>query len=215
MTATIVRAGTSRWYRNVQLSLGVGTAAGTGLLVVGDVDPVDEMVSESIRTVPGAVLLALAACGLAAAGAWLLAGARRVLPPAWPLTVLLSVWCVSLVAVVVFPTNLPGTEPGVTAGVHRIGAALMAALPPLFALLIAKRAGHGADLARVRWLRAAGWSALAACVAFAAVNGPAVLLGQGYLPFAGLAERVLLALVFVVVGLCAWVLEGEERPRWT
>jgi hypothetical protein len=99
--------------------------------------------------------------------------------------------------------------------VHRFGAALMAALPPLFALLIAMRAGHGADPARVRWLRAAGWSALAACVAFAAVNGPAMLLGQGYLPFAGLAERVLLALVFVVVGLCAWVLEGEERLRWT
>jgi hypothetical protein len=210
MTATIVRAGTSRWYRNVRMSLGVGTAAGAGLMLVGDVDPVDEMVSESIRTVPGAVLLALAASGLAAAGAWLLAGARRVLPPAWPLTVLLSVWCVSLVAVVVFPTNLPGTEPGVAAGVHRFGAALMAALPPLFALLIARRAGHGADPARVR-----GWSALAACVAFAAVNGPAMLLGQGYLPFAGLAERVLLALVFVVVGLCAWVLEGEERLRWT
>lgn len=214
MTATIVRAGTSRWYRNVQLSLGVGTAAGTSLLLVGDVDPVDEMVSESIRTVPGAVLLALAACGLAAAGAWLLAGVRRVLPPAWPLTVLLSVWCVSLVVVVVFPTNLPGAEPGIAAGVHRFGAALMASLPPLFALLIA-RAGRGADPARVRWLRAAGWSALAACVAFGAVNGPAVLLGQGSLPFAGLAERVLLALVLVVVGLCAWVLEGEERSQWT
>ncbi|MEV4714683.1 DUF998 domain-containing protein [Micromonospora sp. NPDC049374] len=214
MTATIVRAGTSRWYRNVQLSLGLGTAAGAGLLLVGDVDPVDQMVSESIRTVPGTVLLALSACGLAAAGAWLLAGARRVLPPAWPLTVLLSVWCVSLLAVVVFPTNLPGTEPGVAAGLHRIGAALMAALPPLFALLIAKRAGRGADPARIRWLRAAGWSAFAACVAFAAMNGPAVLLGQGLLPFAGLAERVLLALVLVVVGLCAWVLEGEERSRW-
>ncbi|GAB3854856.1 hypothetical protein GCM10029963_48550 [Micromonospora andamanensis] len=215
MTATIVRAGTSRWYRNVQLSLGLGTAAGAGLLLVGDVDPVDQMVSESIRTVPGAVLLALSACGLAAAGAWLLAGARRALPPAWPLTVLLSVWCVSLLAVVVFPTNLPGTEPGVAAGVHRLGAALMAALPPLFALLIAKLAGRGADPARGRWLRAAGWSAFAACVMFAAVNGPAVLLGQGLLPFAGLAQRVLLALVLVVVGLCAWVLEGEERSRWT
>ncbi|MCZ7421968.1 MULTISPECIES: DUF998 domain-containing protein [unclassified Micromonospora] len=211
MTATVVRARTSRWYRNVQLSLGLGATAGAGLLLVGDVDPVDQMVSQSIRTVPGAVLLALAACGLAAAGAWLLAGARRVLSPAWPLTVLLSVWCVSLLAVVVFPTNLPGTEPGVAAGLHRLGAALMAALPPLFALLIAKRAGRGADPARVRWLRAAGWSAFAACVAFAAVNGPAMLLGQGLLPFAGLAERVLLALVLVVVGLCAWVLEGEER----
>ncbi len=144
MTATTVRPGTSRWYRNAQLSLGLGTAAGSGLLLVGDVDPVDQMVSESIRTVPGAVRAGPGGVRLAAAGGWLLAGARRVLPPAWPLTLLLSVWCVSLVAVVVFPTNLPGTEPGVAAGLHRFGAALMAVLPPLFALLIVKRAGRGA-----------------------------------------------------------------------
>ncbi|MDY7088553.1 MAG: DUF998 domain-containing protein [Actinomycetota bacterium] len=215
MTTSIVRAGTSRWYRNAQLSLALGTAAGMGLLLVGDVDPVDQMVSESIRTVPGAVLMALSSCALAATGAWLLAGVRRVLPPAWPLTVLLTVWCVSLVAVVVFPTNMRGTEPGVAAVVHRFAAALMAALPPLFALLIAKLAGREADPARVRRLRVAGWSTLAACVAFAATNAPAVLLDQARLPLAGLAERVLLALVLVVVGLCAWALEGKERSRWT
>jgi hypothetical protein len=214
VTATIVRTGTSRWYRNAQLSLGLATVAGTGLLLVGDVDPLDQMISESIRTVPGAILLALSACALASAGGWLLAGARRALPPAWPLTAALSVWCVSMLAVVVFPTNLPGTEPGVAAVLHRVGAALMAALPPLFALLVAKLAGRGAEPGRVRLLRAAGWSALAACAAFAAVNGPAALLDQDLPSFAGLAERILLVLVLAVVGLCAWVLEGEERSRW-
>lgn len=215
MTATIVPASTSRWYRNALVSLAVATAAGTALLVAGEVDPLNQMISDSIRTVPGAVLLALSACGLAAAGAWLLAGARRALPRNGMLTALLMVWCASLVVVVVFPTNLPGTAPGTAAVLHRIGAGLMAALPPLIALLVARLAGRRAESAPVRRLRTVGWSALAACAAFAVLNGPAALLDRGLPPFAGLAERILLVLVLVIVGLCARVLDGEERSRWT
>jgi hypothetical protein len=213
VTATAVRAGRSRWYRNARLSLGLATAAGVALLLVGEVDPMDQMLSDSIHTVPGAVLLALAAGGLAAAGAWVLVGARRALPRTGPLTAMLATWCVSLLAVAVFPSNLPGTEPGVAAVVHRFGAGLVAALPPLIALLVAGLAGRAAGPGGVRRLRVAGWCALAACLVFAAVNGPAVLLDRGLPPFAGLAERILLALVLVVVGLCARVLDGQERSR--
>jgi hypothetical protein len=215
VTATIVREDTSRWYRNAQLSLGVSTVAGMGLLAAGDVDPFDEMLSDSIRTWPGAVLLMLAACGLAAAGAWLLAGARRALPRTGPVTALLTVWCVSMLAVAFFPTNLPGTPPDASAVVHRFGAGLMAGLPPLIALLIARLAAHMAEMGRVRLLRAAAVSTLAACAAFGVVNGPAALFGQGLPPYAGLTERILLGLVLVVIGLCAWVLDQEERARWT
>ncbi|MBL7252944.1 DUF998 domain-containing protein [Paractinoplanes lichenicola] len=215
MTTATVQARTSRWYRHTQLSLALATVAGAGLLVVGHVDPMNQMLSDSISTVPGAVLLALAACGLAAAGAWLLAGARRALPRSGLLTVLLGAWSVSLLALAVFPTNLPGTEAGPAAVIHRVGAGAMAALPPLIALLVAHLAGRREVTGRVRALWAAGWSAVTACLAFAVVNGPAVLLDQSLPPYAGLAERILLALVLVVVGLCAWVLEGEERSRWT
>ncbi|MBM2614040.1 DUF998 domain-containing protein [Actinoplanes sp. LDG1-06] len=213
MTATAATTGTSRWFRNAQLSLGTATVAGTGLLLVGDVDPVNEMISDAVQTVPGALLLMVAACGLASAGLWLLAGARRTLPRSPLLTTMLAVWCASLVAVAFFPTNLPGAEPGVAAVVHRVGAGLMAALPPLIALLVADLAGRRTpgEPGRVRLLRAAGLTSLAVCVAFGALHGPAVLAGTGVLPYAGLFERILMALVIVVAGLCAWVIADQER----
>ena len=213
MKTTIVRAGDRRWYRNVQLSLGLATIAGTALLVAGNVDPRDQMISESAHTVPGAVLLALAACGFAAAGAWLLVGAHRALPQSRLLTAMLVIWCVCLTVVAIFPTNVPGTEPGVTAVLHRLSAGPTAALPPLIALRVAKMARQRAENGRVRWLRAAGWFTLTACVAFGAVNGPAALLDRALPPYAGLGERGLLALMLVVMGLCAWVVEGEDRAR--
>nr|WP_221381927.1 DUF998 domain-containing protein [Actinoplanes polyasparticus] len=211
------------------MSLGVSTVAGVGLLVVGNADPLNEMLSDAVRTVPGALLLMVAACGLAVSEMWLLAGVRRALPRARAVSWLLGVWCASLVAVAFFPTNLPGTEPGVAAVVHRVAAALLAALPPLIALLVVEAAGRRAEAGRagpvhadgraeagrVRWLRVAGLSALAACVAFGAAHGPAVMFGAELFPYAGLAERILLALVLVVVGLCAWAVEGVERECWS
>ncbi len=214
MSTTPAPVGTASWYRNARLSLGLSTLAGGGLLVVGNVDPVDEMLSHSIRTMPGALLLAVASCGLSATGMWLLTGARRALRNR-TLSILLTVWCVALVAVAFFPTNLPGTPPDAAAAVHRIGAGLMAALPPLIALLVAELAGRRAESGRTRLLRAAGLSTLAACVAFGAVHGPAVLLGADIPPYAGLSERILLVLILLVVGLCAWVIQGEEKARWT
>ncbi|MCY1144254.1 DUF998 domain-containing protein [Actinoplanes sp. Pm04-4] len=189
--------------------------AGVGLLFVGDVDPVKEMLSDAIQTLPGALLLMVAASGLAVSGLWLLAGVRRVLPRAGVVSWMLAVWCVSLVAVAFCPTNLPGTEPGLVAVVHRVGAGLMAALPPLIALIVAEKAGRVGETGRVRRLRAAGLAALAACVAFGVAHGPTVLFGSELFPYAGLAERILLALVLVVVGLCAWVLDGVNQPGST
>ncbi|MBU2664896.1 DUF998 domain-containing protein [Actinoplanes bogorensis] len=206
MTATMAGTGTSRWYRHAQVSLGVAVAAGTGLLVAGDVDPVHEMLSDAIQTVPGAVLLMVAACALASAGLWLAAGAWRTLPrPALFITLVL-VWSAALVAVAFFPTNLPGTTPDMFAVVHRVGAGLMAALPPLFALLLAEQATSP----RTVPLRVAGLTTLAACIAFGAMHGPSVLLGAEPFPYVGMIERILLALVLVVAGLCTWVLDGSS-----
>lgn len=71
--------------------------------------------------------------------------------------------------------------------------------------------GLWVEAGRVRVLRGVGLAALAACVAFGVAHGPAVLFGAELFPYAGLAERILLALVLVVVGVCAWVVEGVER----
>ncbi|WP_275415894.1 DUF998 domain-containing protein [Actinoplanes couchii] len=207
--------------------------AGTALLLVGDVDPMDQMLSDSVQSWPGAVLLAVAASALAAAGAWLQVGARRELPRGGPLAPVLTVWCVALLAVAVFPTNLPGTEPGLTAMIHRAAAALVAALPPLFTLLIVRRiamaggdddpgedrgrpgSGKGRDGAGggtgIRLLRVVGWGTAAACGLFALVNGPAVLAEQGLPPYAGLLERVLLVLVLLAVGLCGRLTHRVRR----
>ncbi|HWS34838.1 MAG TPA: DUF998 domain-containing protein [Actinoplanes sp.] len=213
-TAGTRTGGVGRWYRGVFLSLAVATAAGTSLLVVGDVDPMDEMLSDSVQTVPGDVLLAVAASALASAGAWLLAGARRILPRAsasggrgtGPLAAMLSVWCGALLVVAAFPTNAPGTEPDLAAMVHRGGAGLVVALPPLITLRIAGTVRTGGAV-----LRVAGWSTLGGCGLFGMVNGPAMVFGEALPAYAGLLERILLGLVLLSIGLCGWVLRSPRE----
>ncbi|MDR7281057.1 DUF998 domain-containing protein [Catenuloplanes atrovinosus] len=199
---------TGDWFRYALLCLALSTTAGSGLLLHGGVDQVNELVSDAVRSRSGAVLLALAACGLAGAGVWLCAGARRGLPRTRRLVALLAVWVVSLIAVAFFPTNLPGTPLTAAGVVHRYAAAAAVGLPPLVALLVAEKSGQ-----RARLLRTVGFATLAACAAFAAVHGPEVLLGSSRPPYAGLAERLLLALVLLATGLSAWVIKRAEQTR--
>lgn len=181
--------------RGALLFLCLSAVAGVGLHLVGDVDPLDQMLSDSVGSPLGRVLLAIASCSLAAAGAGLAVGLRG-----GPLlTGLLTLWCLALLAVAFFPTNLPGSPPTPAAAVHRCGAALVAVLPPVFGLLVAA-------LHRIRPLRMVSLAAVGACVVFAALHGPAVVLGAQPLPFSGLAERVLLVLVLAVVALSVEVI---------
>ena len=51
---------------------------------------------------------------------------------------------------------------------------------------------------------------------FGVAHGPAVLFGADVLPYAGLAERILFALILVVLALIARDLAGrKDRAGWT
>ena len=106
-----------------------------------------------------------------------------------------------------FPTNLPGTELTDSAIVHRYGAAVVAAVPPVIGLLVA----------RSRRLRTASLITTGGVVLFGLAHGPAVLFGGAVMPYAGLAERILFALILVVLVLSARDLAAhtEETKSWT
>ncbi|WP_045743682.1 DUF998 domain-containing protein [Actinoplanes rectilineatus] len=201
---TVVARDVARWYRNALAGLVLSAAAGAGMLVTGGVDPMDQMLSDVVGSPAGAVLLAFSACALAVSAAWIAVGARRSLPRDPRLTGLLTCWGAGLVGVAVFPTNLPGAPVTVDAVVHRGSAAVVAVLPPVIALLVAQSAGS-------RALRAAAFTTMAACAVFGAVNAPAFLGGTGLPPYAGLAERLLLAMVLLVTALTAYTVKTAGR----
>jgi hypothetical protein len=166
-------------------------------LVGGGVDPVRRMLSDSVASTPGAVLLGTACAGLVAVAAALAVSMRRR-PRARLVVTLLGVWAAALVAIVVFPTNPPGTELTDAAVAHRYGAALTAVVPPLVGLLVA----------RTRRLRTVSWLTAGAAALFGAAHGPAVLMGADVVPYAGLAERVLFGLIVTLL----WLVGREPTP---
>jgi hypothetical protein len=107
------------------------------------------------------------------------------------LRVLLGLWAAGLVAVTAFPTSSPGTEVTTGAVVHRYGAALAVAVPPIVGLLVAR--------SRRLWM--ASLVTATAAVLYGVAHPPAMLSGAEVLPLAGLAERILLVLVLLVVAL--------------
>jgi hypothetical protein len=121
------------------------------------------------------------------------------------LQTLLTLWAAGLVAVAAFPTNLPGTELTDSAVLHRYGAGLVVAVPPVLGLL----------LAASRRLRTASLITAGGAVLFGVAHGPAVLFGTDVLPYAGLAERILFALILLVLALTARDLaRRKESASW-
>jgi hypothetical protein len=182
--------------------IAVAVLAGLATHLAGDgIDPIQRMLSDSAATVPGAVLLGTACAALVVVAGALAATARRgrrgrVVVP------LLGVWAAALVAIVVFPTNPPGTELTNAAVVHRYGAALTAVVPPIAGLVVA----------RTRRLRTVSWLTAGAAALFGAAHAPAVLSGADVVPYAGLAERVLFGLILVLLWQTAHDLGAEPVP---
>jgi hypothetical protein len=189
------------WHRVAMTGLVVAVAAGIGLHTFGSVDPVDQMLSDTVSSATGAFLLGVACVALAVTAGGLALGARHSHRPRL-LRVLLGLWATGLVATAAFPTNLPGTAVNTSAVVHRYGAALAVAVPPIAGLVAA----------RTRRLRTASLVAGGAAVLFGAAHLPAMATGTEVMPLAGLAERIVLGLILLVV-----VLTGTElRERtWT
>jgi MFS family permease len=195
----------------IAIGLAVAVVAGVSLHLVAGIDPVNQMLSDAVVSVPGAVLLGIACAGLVLVAGVLAVrtarhGPRRRLVPA-----LLGLWAAALAAIVVFPTNPPGMPVDTAAVIHRYGAAMLAVVPPVVGLLVA----------RTRRLRTAAWTTAGAAALFGLLHGPAVLLGGGVVPYAGLTERVLFALILVLLAVTAQELRplpagsaspGRDRP---
>lgn len=185
------------------IAAGLTTTVSAGVLMhlTGTVDPVHQMISDAAGSGPGTLLLGIACAGLVVVAGALAAAARRGrhrrLVPA-----LLAVWAAALVAITIFPTNLPGTELDTAAIIHRYGAALTATVPPIVGLIVA----------RTRRLRTAAWLAGGAAMLFGALHGPAVLLGGDVVPYAGAAERVLFALILVLLALTGREMAVSHSP---
>lgn len=170
--------------------------AGAGL-----VDPVDHTISDYVVVPGGYVLLGVAAAALAGASVALASALSNAgLPRPGPPAALLNSAAAALVLVAVFPTNIPGTEAGVVANVHRVAGGWVFAALPLAAWLVARRARAGADWAasaRVLTL----WSGVTGLlsVAFLLSHVPIVIGTSSGFPLVGGFERVLYAAVMVVV----------------
>jgi hypothetical protein len=194
------------WHRVSLAALVVAVVAGLAMQAVGSVDPMHQMLSDTVASWPGALLLAMACAALVVVAGCLAIGAgpaRSVRTRV--LHALLALWAAGLVAVAVFPTNLPGAELTDTAVLHRYGAALTAAVPPVLGLLVATG----------RRLRTAAQVTAGAAALYGAAHGPAVLFGADVLPYAGLAERILFALILVVLALTARDLASrKESASW-
>ena len=163
-------------------AVAVAVAAGIGLHAFGSVDPVNQMLSD---TVVVRARRAAARRGLRGArGRGGLPGGRHP-PVAGPVPLLrrcCAVWAAGLVALAVFPTNLPGTE--LTDRRGRCTGTARRSRWPYRRCSVCWWPGAG-GCGRSRW-----WPAGAA-VLYGAAHGPAVLTGAEVMPYAGLAERVL------------------------
>jgi hypothetical protein len=178
-------------------AVGVAATAGVGLHTFGSVDAMHQMLSDAVVTPGGAALLGVAGAALVVAAGFLAVTARHTSHPAL-VRGLLAVWAGGIVALVLFPTNLPGTEVTTAAVVHRWGAAIAVAVPPVLGLLVA-RSGR---------LRTVSLVTGAAAAVYGLAHLPVLLAGADPFPYAGLYERVLLALTLAVV-----VLLGAETGR--
>lgn len=168
------------------------------LMGAGRVDLLSQTVSDYVALPWGGLLLAVSALGLVLAGARVAHMALRGrLPGARSVAWVGAVWVLALVLVATFPTNVDGAPPGTAAVVHRWAGAVVLALPPVLALLVARGAA-------ARGTRVTGLAVLTAVtavvdVAFLLSHVPIVVLGSPGFPLLGLVERVLYALVIALL----------------
>ncbi|MFD2473118.1 DUF998 domain-containing protein [Amycolatopsis silviterrae] len=158
-------------------------------VVAGEIDPVRDVISDYVFPPGGAVLLAAASLGLAAASlAVRHALLKQGLPKGSPESVLIALWSAGLVVATFFPTDPTGVETSFSGAVHRYAGAAMFVCLPLAGWLLARRRP---EAKAVRWLSLASG---AASLAFLLAHLP--LLEQSVPEFLGLFERVLYALLY-------------------
>lgn len=182
------------WPAGARAGLTVALLAGMAVDLSGSVNPVDDMLSNAVDTPVGAVLLTVACLGLVGAAVALAVPLRRS-PGRFALVAL---WIAGLLGVALFPTNMPGEVATGLNEVHRYGAVVTVAAPLLLGLSL-----------RDRRLRAVSLLTGALSLGYAVTQGPFASVS---LPYEGIAERVVLALLLLVVALIAGVLADPPGP---
>ena len=172
---------------------------------VGVVDPTVQTISDYVAVPGGYALLGVAALALAAATV-LLAGRLRpagLVDPAPPAGWLVAAG-VGLAGTAVFPTNIPGTDVDLVANLHRVGGTIALVALPVAAWMIARRAARSTALRpstpALTWVSGAmaGLSAV-----FLLSHVPIVITGSPILTAEGVLQRVLYAVVMVVLLMIA------------
>lgn len=197
-----------RWSQGA-VAVAFASTAVLHIVGAGSVDPVAQTISDYVAIPGGYALLGVAAFTLTAAGAVLAVGVCRVgLPrPGTPAALLWS-WSVALLLLGVFPTNAPGTPPGLVAAVHRYAGAWAFAVLPVAGMLVARRLRDTPG-----WTRAAtGLARLSVTTAvlsltFLLAHIPLVFGGTSPVPLLGLVERALYAVLLVLLLAIAQVVD--------
>jgi Protein of unknown function (DUF998) len=171
----------------------------------GTLDPLSRTISDYVFLPGGYALLGVAGLALAVASIVLAAGLRRgALPDAGPPSALLMSMAGALALVTVFPTHDPATTAGLVSTVHRAAGGWVLVVLPQALWMIARRART-----------APGWTAaapmLARCAAATAASSaaflvfllPIVIGGSPGFPLLGGVQRVLYAVVMLVLVVTA------------
>ncbi|MCO1655915.1 DUF998 domain-containing protein [Pseudonocardia humida] len=183
--------------------VGVAVTALVALHVdgVGTVDPIVQTLSDYVALPGGYALLGVAALALAAA-VWMLGAGLRgwgLTAPAAP-AALLSVASGGFVAAAVFPTNDPGTAAGPVADLHRVAGGIVLLALPLAAWMVARRAVESpAWRAAAPALTRLSVAVAALSVLFLLSNVPIVISGSPIFAVLGVLQRVLYAVMLVLL----------------
>ncbi len=171
---------------------------------IGSLDPLTDVISDYVFLPGGYALLGTSAFSLAVGCVALATGLGRAeLPGSRAPATLFTTAAVALVLVAVFPTHMPGTDPGLVSTVHRIAGGWTFAVLPLAAWMVARRARStpGWDAAP-----ALTWGATAAgavSALFVLNHVPIVIGGSPLFPLIGGVQRVSCAAVMVVLLMTA------------
>lgn len=178
------------------------------------VDPVRQTISDYVAVPYGAALLALASAAAIIAVAALCRAIIGV-PGTAAVQLLLLSWCLVVAVGAVFPTNVPGTPPDLSAVLHRYSGAWQFASLPLAGLLLAARTRPLPEWRRPSvWIRRMALAVGVLSAAFLASHIPIVFFGHSsdYAPL-GLVERVAFLLEIALLAVIAVAVRRAARVR--
>jgi hypothetical protein len=182
---------------------------------VGTVDPIAQTISDYVALPGGYALLGVAALALAAAVGLIGAGLRGwgLAAPTAP-AALMAAASGALATAALFPTNVPGTVAGPVANLHRVAGGIVLVTLPLAAWMIARRAADSpAWRAAAPGLARLGLATAALSAVFLLNNVPIVIAGSPIFAVLGVLQRVLWAVMLVLLVMIARAARSTAAAR--